>query len=73
MNAAVYSAYGQSPFKVVYGWESFLPIDYVFSNLQYCKVYAVIELIQVYHKLHESIQSKIEATNRLMVLSANLH
>ena len=45
MNATVYSPNSQSPFKIVFGYELLLPIDYAISNLGDCKVYAMAEQI----------------------------
>ena len=65
-NVTVYSAHGQSLFKVVYGWEPSLPIDHAFSNLCDCKVHSVTKSIQAHHGFQESVQSKLKATNRLI-------
>ena len=51
---------------MVYGGKCSLPIDHDFSNLCDYKAHAVIELIQARHDLKESVQSKLEATNKLM-------
>ena len=71
LNLTIHSAYRQSTFKVVYRQEPSLPIDHAFSVPCDCKVYTVIDLIQAHHDLWESVQSKVEANNKLVAQSAN--
>ena len=47
------------------------PLTMLFSDLNDCNIYTVTELIKAYHDLQESVQSKLEATNRSMVQLAN--
>ena len=63
----IHSAHGQSPFKVMYGWEPSLPIDHTISSFHDCKFYAVTEQIKAHHDFLESVQNKLEANKRLMV------